>query len=70
MKKDIKKIKNQSTTINTVSRQEGIIKNNMKNLKDLRSSGTFSHKNILENKKNGINSNIKIIKNDFKKKYI
>ena len=36
-------------------------KNNkgMKNLKDIRSSGTFSHKNILENKKNGINSNIK-----------
>ena len=31
----------------------------IKSLKDMRSSGTFSHKNILENKKSGINPNIK-----------
>ena len=40
----------------------------MKNLKDMKSTGTFSHNNILENKKNGINNSMNIIKQNSSKK--
>ena len=40
----------------------------MKNLKDMKSSGTFSHKNILENKKSGINNSTNLIKQNSGKK--
>ena len=45
---------NHSTNTNKKNNIKG-----MKNLKDFRSSGTFSHKNVSENKKNRMNNNIK-----------
>ena len=53
------KEKNTNSKINYSTNTNKKNNKGMKNLKDLRSSGTFSHKNILENKKNGLNSNIK-----------
>ena len=53
------KEKNTNSKINYSTNTKKKNNKGMKSLKDLRSSGTFSHKNILENKKNGLNSNIK-----------
>ena len=56
----IEKEKEKNNKLNYSTNTNKKIKD-MRNLKDMRSSGTFSHKNILTNKKSGIstNSNIK-----------